>query len=179
MATLIPNALIPSPLTARAKPNGRWGRVFGFGLTARALLLLLAGLLAALPAFYHPGRLWIMLAWDAVVAGLIAWDAWLLPAPGQMEVTRSFVQAPAIGEETEIAYTVVQDVRWDCNRFGNRCIASRPDRDPTTGEADRLSARCGLNQLDLPSKAARRFRSGRHLPAFSWGTGHGGTVGGL
>ena len=109
MDMLIPNALIPPPLTARARPNGRWGRVLGFGLTARGLLLLLAGLLAALPSFYHPGRIWIMLAWDAVLAGLIVWDAWMLPAPGMMEVTRRFVDAPAIGEETEIAYTVVQE----------------------------------------------------------------------
>ena len=37
--------LIPAETTARAKPLGRGGRVLGFGLTRRALLLLFGGLL--------------------------------------------------------------------------------------------------------------------------------------
>jgi uncharacterized protein (DUF58 family) len=98
--------LIPNPVTAPAHPNGRFGRVLGFGLTPRALLLLLAGLLDAIPAFFHPHRLWLMFAWDALVALLIALDATRLPAPEDLAVTRRFVHSPAIGLETEIAYTV-------------------------------------------------------------------------
>ena len=64
--------LIPQPVTATARPNGRWGRVLGFGLTARALLLLLAGVLLSIPAFFHAHRIWMMVAWDAAVLGLIA-----------------------------------------------------------------------------------------------------------
>src|ERR1700733_10678430 len=41
-------------------------------LTDRALLLLLAGIVAAIPAFYHPNRIWLMLAWDACVLLLCA-----------------------------------------------------------------------------------------------------------
>ena len=64
------------------------------------------GLLAAVPAFYHPGRIWMMVVWDLVIAGLIGWDAAMLPAPGAIAVTRRFVDSPAIGEATEIEYEV-------------------------------------------------------------------------
>ena len=66
--------LIPQPVTATARPNGRWGRVLGFGLTARALLLLLAGVQLSIPAFFHAHRIWMMVAWDASVLALIAWN---------------------------------------------------------------------------------------------------------
>jgi len=79
--------LIPQPVTATARPNGRWGRVLGFGLTARALLLLLAGILLSIPAFFHAHRIWMMVAWDAAVLALIAFDAARLPAPGKIAVT--------------------------------------------------------------------------------------------
>jgi len=98
--------LIPQAVTAKAHPHGRAGRVLGWGLTPRALLLLLAGLLVAIPAFFHPHRLWLMAAWDGLVMALIVIDAMSLPAPAAMTVTRRFVHSPAIGMETEIAYTV-------------------------------------------------------------------------
>ena len=76
--------LIPEPVTAIARPNGRFGRVLGFALTPRALLFLLAGTLLSIPAFFHPHRLWIMLAWDALVLALIAFDLKQLPPPAAL-----------------------------------------------------------------------------------------------
>ena len=68
--------LIPQPVTARARYLGRAGRVLGFGLSARALLLLIAGVLWAIPAFFHPHRIWLMLGvgWADRVADRCGWD---------------------------------------------------------------------------------------------------------
>ena len=46
--------LIPEPVTAIAHPSGRFGHMLGFGLTPRALLFLLAGVVLSIPAFFHP-----------------------------------------------------------------------------------------------------------------------------
>jgi uncharacterized protein (DUF58 family) len=100
--------LIPQSITARGRAYG----LVGFGLTTRALMLLAAGVVPAVPAFFHPGLIWIVVAWDAAVAGLCAWDAAMLPAPATIAVTRRFVHSPAIGEATEIEYEVVQESRW-------------------------------------------------------------------
>jgi uncharacterized protein (DUF58 family) len=100
--------LIPQPVTAEARYLGRAGRVLGFGLSARALLFLAAGLLWAIPAFFHPHRIWIMLAWDGLIALLVVLDGMGLPAPSAIKVTRRFLHSPALGERTEIEYEVVQ-----------------------------------------------------------------------
>jgi uncharacterized protein (DUF58 family) len=100
--------LIPEPVTAKARPNGRFGHALGFGLTPRALLLLLAGTLLSVPAFFHPHRIWIMLAWDALIVALLVFDLVQLPPPEKIAVTRSFVHSPALGEPTEIAHEFVQ-----------------------------------------------------------------------
>ena len=67
--------LIPQPVTVRARYLGRAGRVLGFGLSARSLRLLIAGLLWAIPAFFHPHRIWLMLVWDGLIAFLIFFRA--------------------------------------------------------------------------------------------------------
>jgi len=100
--------LIPQPATARAHYLGRAGRVLGFGLSVRALLLLVAGVLWAVPAFFHPHRLWMMLVWDGLIALLVIVDLLSLPEPFVIEVTRRFVNSPALGERTEIEYEVKQ-----------------------------------------------------------------------
>jgi uncharacterized protein (DUF58 family) len=103
--------LIPEPVTATARPNGRssrLGRSLAFGLTSRALLLLLAGLLLSIPAFFHPHRIWMMLAWDALVLALIAFDLSKLPAPQAITITRRFLNSPAIGDATGIVHEVLQ-----------------------------------------------------------------------
>ena len=100
--------LIPQPVTARARYLGRAGRVLGFGLSARALLLLVAGVLWAIPAFFHPHRAWMMLAWDGLIVLMIVLDGMRLPAPSAITVTRHFLHSPALGDCTEIEYEVVQ-----------------------------------------------------------------------
>jgi len=100
--------LIPQLVTARARANGRWGRTLGFGLTPRALLLLLAGTLLSIPAFFHPHRLWLMLVWDALIVVLILFDKARLPAPEEISVTRRFVHSPTLGEATEVVYAILQ-----------------------------------------------------------------------
>ena len=107
--------LIPTPVTARARYLGRAGRVLGFGLSAKALLLLAGGVLWAIPAFFHPHRLWMMLAWDGLIALLIVMDAMRLPSPAAIRVTRRFVHSPALGERTEVEYEVVQESRGIVN----------------------------------------------------------------
>jgi uncharacterized protein (DUF58 family) len=103
--------LIPPSATARARAMGRAGKVLGFGLTARALMLLAAGLAAVVPAFFHPAWIWLMMAWDGAIAGLCVWDGAMLPEPGSISVTRRFLQSPMVGETTEIEYEVVQASR--------------------------------------------------------------------
>ncbi len=100
--------LIPQPVTATVRPNGRFGRSLGFGLTPRALLLLIAAVLLSIPAFFHPHLIWMMAAWDALMVALIAFDASRLPAPAQLSVTRRFVHSPTLGTPTEVVHEVLQ-----------------------------------------------------------------------
>jgi len=114
--------LIPDPVTAIAHPNGRFGRILGLGLTPRALLFLLAGILLSIPAFFHPhlaapgvrswlagvNSLWIMFAWDVMVLALIAFDLTQLPPPAALTVTRRFVHSPALGCPTQIVHEICQ-----------------------------------------------------------------------
>ena len=100
--------LIPQPITARARYLGRAGRVLGFGLSARALLLLVAGVLWAIPAFFHPHRIWVMLVWDGLIGLLVVIDGLGLPSPSSIAVTRRFLHSPALGERTEVEYEMVQ-----------------------------------------------------------------------
>ncbi len=103
--------LIPSSASGRAQPLGRTGALLGFGLTPRALFLLVAGLLLALPAFWHPRAVWFMAGWDALVVLTVAWEAWRLPRPRQIAVTRTFLDSPQLGVGTrvELAVTVEAD----------------------------------------------------------------------
>ncbi len=109
--------LIPQPATATAAPRGRLGRVFGFGFTPLILTLFCAGLLLAVPAFYHPRAIYFMLAWDAILAALAVADAMLLPPPKALSVTRTFLNSPQLAEPTRIelavrlAFDSVLDVR--------------------------------------------------------------------
>ncbi len=100
--------LIPQAVTVQARYLGRFGHALGYGLPPRALLLLVAGVLWAIPAFFHPHRIWIMLAWDGLMASLMIVDLVSLPDPSSIEVTRRFLNSPALGEDTEVEYEVVQ-----------------------------------------------------------------------
>ncbi len=101
--------LIPESASAKARPTGRTGRWAGFGLTARALLLLVAGFAWAVPAFWFPRMIWFVLGWDVLVLVLAGVDAWMLPAPRQIEVTRTFLESPEIGEAVRIELALTQE----------------------------------------------------------------------
>ena len=101
--------LIPPTAGGTARPLGRSGRVFGFGLTPRALWLVVAGTAAALPAFWRPRAIWFMAAWDLVLLALVAWDAARLPHPRQINLTRTFLDSPQLGVPTRIELAVTSD----------------------------------------------------------------------
>jgi hypothetical protein len=75
--------LIPQSASARAGPLGKQGagRVVGFGLTPLALGLFAAGLVMAVPAFFHARQIYFMLGWDGLVALLVVVDAVLASPP--------------------------------------------------------------------------------------------------
>jgi uncharacterized protein (DUF58 family) len=104
--------LIPAPATAEARVAGRlhplFARLFATTLTARALLLLLAGLLCAIPGFFGLHWLALMLAWDSVVLLLVLTDILSLPPAHSLRVTRTFLDSPVLGRETRIELAVQQ-----------------------------------------------------------------------
>ncbi len=108
--------LMPPPASGGARPLGRTGALFGFGLTPRALWLVVAGTLLALPAFWHPRAIWFMVAWDLLLLALALWDAARLPRPRQITVSRTFLDSPQLGLPTrvELALTVDADQVLDC-----------------------------------------------------------------
>ncbi len=108
LLTTYMQTLIPESVTAVAAPQGRRGRLFGFALTPRALYLLLAGVVLAVPAFFVPHTLWMMPAWDVVILMLAVTDALRLPAPSVISVERRFEHAPALGEAAPVTLNVLQ-----------------------------------------------------------------------
>ncbi len=98
--------LVPETASAYARPASRLGRVGGYGLTFRALLLLLAGVVWAAPAFFHPRWIWAMVVWDGLVLALAAGEAYGLPAPGSLRVERSFSGPLSIAQETIVTVAV-------------------------------------------------------------------------
>ncbi|HEX5235365.1 MAG TPA: DUF58 domain-containing protein [Silvibacterium sp.] len=96
--------LIPAPVKAAARP-----RPFGYALTARTLMLLVAGCLLALPGFFHPRWVWAMLAWDVLVLLLAVFDANMLPAASAITVERQFGESPVLAEATKIDIEITQE----------------------------------------------------------------------
>lgn len=78
------------------------------GLTPLTMYLLCGGFALAIPAFWFPRFIWSMFAWDALVLLAAAVDAAMLPKPSQIEVTRSFLNSPELGEATQIELAVTQ-----------------------------------------------------------------------
>ncbi len=101
--------LIPQSASAQAGPMSRAGRVLGFGLTPLALAFFAAGLVMAVPAFFHARAIGFMLAWDAMIAAAVLIDAARLPRPECFSVTRTFLDSPQLGQATRIALSVRMD----------------------------------------------------------------------
>jgi hypothetical protein len=101
--------LIPQSASATAKPLGKTGRVLGYGLTRLGWLLFVAGLLMAIPAFFHAGRIGFMWGWDVLLAALVLIDVLWLPRPELFTVTRTFLDSPQLGQPTRVELSVRQE----------------------------------------------------------------------
>src|SRR5579863_5469150 len=99
---MISSSLHPEPVRAVCKPRGR----LAFGLTARAIWLLAAGLLLALPGFFRARWGWGIIEWDALVLLAVILDGIRLPAAQRITIERSWSNAPSLDSETEIRLTV-------------------------------------------------------------------------
>ncbi len=99
--------LIPEEVSGVGRPLSRAGRWLGYGLTARALLGLVVGVVWLVPAFFVHQRVWLMVAWDLVWLGLVVFDGVRLPAPERLQVTRRFLDSPQLGKLTRVELEVV------------------------------------------------------------------------
>jgi uncharacterized protein (DUF58 family) len=79
-----------------------------FGLTPRAIMLLAAGLLLALPGFFSDRLSMGMWIWELLAAIAIVLDGLRLPAAHLISVERSWSNAPSLDSETEIELAVEQ-----------------------------------------------------------------------
>jgi uncharacterized protein (DUF58 family) len=101
--------LIPQSATGQAKALGKAGRVLGYGLTPLAVGLFAAGLLMAVPGFFHLRQIGFMLGWDGLIALLVVIDAVRLPRPEVFTVTRTFLDSPQLGRATRVELAVRMD----------------------------------------------------------------------
>jgi uncharacterized protein (DUF58 family) len=95
---MIATSLHPQPVTAVCEPRRRWG----FGLTPRALGLLMAGFLLLIPGFWESRLSYAMLVWDGLVLVAALLDGLRLPRETQLTATRAWSNTPALDGETEI-----------------------------------------------------------------------------
>ncbi|MFZ1940210.1 MAG: DUF58 domain-containing protein [Terracidiphilus sp.] len=98
-------SLHPETVRARCVPRRRR---FSFGLTPRAIWLLAAGLLLALPGFFHATWAAGMVEWDAIVLLAVVFDVFQLPAAERITIERSWSNAPSLDSQTEIEIAVEQ-----------------------------------------------------------------------
>jgi len=99
---MISASLHPDAVQAACEPRRRWS----FGLTPRAIVLLLIGFAWLIPGFWDPKLAYTMLAWDALILLAAFLDGFRLPSPAQLAAARSWSNAPALDSETEIELTV-------------------------------------------------------------------------
>ena len=99
---MISPSLHPEPVRAVCERRTFWG----FGLTPRAILLLVAGFLLLLPGFWDWRLSLAMPAWDGLVLFAALLDGLRLPAAKLLTVERSWSNAPALDSETEIELRV-------------------------------------------------------------------------
>jgi uncharacterized protein (DUF58 family) len=90
--------LAPRAVIAPARQTKR----FGFGFGRRFFLILLVGLLWAIPAFWDPRFLLVMAAFD--LCALVAWalDLAQLPRPHQLVLERSWNGPPSLSNDVEV-----------------------------------------------------------------------------
>jgi uncharacterized protein (DUF58 family) len=109
---VISPSLHPDPIRAVCERRRLWG----FGLTPRAIGLLCVGFLLLIPGFWEARLAYAMPAWDALVLLAALLDGLRLPRPAQLTAGRSWSNAPSLDSETEIELTVENSGRviLDC-----------------------------------------------------------------
>ncbi len=109
---MISPSLHPDPVSAACERRRRWS----FGLTPRSIGLLIAGFVWLIPGFWDGRLAYAMPAWDGLVLLFALFDGLRLPAAAQLTVSRSWLNAPALGSETEIELTIENRSRMilDC-----------------------------------------------------------------
>jgi uncharacterized protein (DUF58 family) len=96
-------SLHPESVHAACRPRLRW---VAFGLTPRAIWLLVAGLLLALPGFFRTSWGLGMVEWDGLILLAIIIDFLRLPSPAQITIERSWSNAPSLDSDTEIELAI-------------------------------------------------------------------------
>ena len=99
---MISPSLHPAPIRAACERRSRWS----FGLTPRAIGLLLVGFALLVPGFWNGRWAYTMLAWDALVLLLALLDGLRLPAAAKLTAERSWSNAPCLDSETEIELVI-------------------------------------------------------------------------
>ncbi|HEV2214266.1 MAG TPA: DUF58 domain-containing protein [Terracidiphilus sp.] len=93
-------------------------------------MLLVAGFLWLIPAFWDQKLSYAMAAWDAVVLVAALLDGLRLPRAAQLTVSRNWANAPSLDSETEIELTV--------ENHGNMIVECRLVDDLPTALAEHL-----------------------------------------
>ena len=109
---MIAPSLHPGPISAACERRRCWA----FGLTPRAILLLLAGFIWLVPGVWDWRLAFAMPAWETLVLLFALFDGLRLPAPAKLIASRSWSNAPALDSETEIELTIENQGRiiLDC-----------------------------------------------------------------
>jgi uncharacterized protein (DUF58 family) len=99
---MISASLHPAPVRAACERRRRWG----FGMTPRALSMLAGGFLLLIPGFYVARFSYAMLVWDGLLLLAALLDGMRLPRPAQLVAARSWTNAPALDNATEIELSI-------------------------------------------------------------------------
>ncbi len=140
---MISSSLHPDPVQAVCQPRRRWG----FGLTPRAIGLLIVGFLWLIPGFWNARFAYAMLAWDGLILLAAVLDGMRLPRAAQITAGRSWANAPALDSETEIELTIENRSRViiECRLLDD--LPAAMITQPATHIAHRVSARSGFHPI--------------------------------
>jgi uncharacterized protein (DUF58 family) len=99
---MTPASLHPDPMQAACERRRRWA----FGITGRAIGLLVFGFVWLIPGFWDGRLAYAMLAWDALVLMASTLDGLRLPHAGELIAGRFWSNTPALDSETEIELSI-------------------------------------------------------------------------
>jgi uncharacterized protein (DUF58 family) len=104
---MIAPRLVPPPVANAVRAKGP----AGFGVTARTLLLLAAGLILIVPAWIDRRALAALVVWDAAVLVMVALNLRRLPAASNLVVTRAWSGALMQGSPARVTIEVMNHGR--------------------------------------------------------------------